>query len=69
MMGDFLIGGLVMFSIGLLINSCCVKTNVEDNMVEHRLAHYDVRTKEYVKDSLQYSENFDTIFVIKKSAK
>lgn len=68
-MGDFILGMIAMFAIGTFINSCSVTNNIQENMVEHHLAHYDERSKEYVKDSIRHSENFDTIFVIKRSAK
>lgn len=73
-MGSFNVGS---FASGILVGVLLVvyglgwfiKSEVKQSMVDRHLAHYDERSKEYVKDSIRHSENFDTIFVIKRSAK
>lgn len=73
-MGSFNVGS---FASGILVGVLLVvyglgwfiKSEVKQSMVDRHLAHYDERTGEYVKDSLTFSKNFDTIFIIKKNGK
>lgn len=52
---------LVVYGLGWLI-----KSEFKQSMVDRHIAHYDERTGDYVKDSLTFSKNFDTIFVIER---
>lgn len=64
------------FALGILVGALMViygmgwllKSEFKQSMVDRHIAHYDEQTGEYVKDSLTFSKNFDTIFVIKRSA-